>query len=145
MRIAKKSWIEALRRLTGNSLDNIHFNEAVHRWEFTMAGADGRPRPQFWGWYSQPVDPSTGVHPFRELDDHSIKEAFRNLEKTFIGRLGQGNTRSVLLRDFERTRDAKDKHRKGRAFDYADATLDALAHLNTPLRGPRLRDVLVRR
>ena len=43
MRTAKREWIEALRRLTGND-DNIHFNELVHRWEFTLAGADGVPR-----------------------------------------------------------------------------------------------------
>ena len=132
MRTAKHSWVQSLRRLTGNDLDNIHFNEFVHRWEFTLAGADGIPRPQFWAWYDQPKDPVSGLYPFRELDDNSIKVALRNLQETFVGNLNQGNLRSVLLREFERVREAKIKNRSGRAEDYANVTVDALAYINTP-------------
>ncbi len=132
MRIAKHEWVQSLRRLTGNDLDNIHYNELVGRWEFTLAGADGVPRPQFWGWYDQPTDPNTGMHPFRELDDNSIRVALTNLQETFVGNLGQGNLRSVLLRDMEKIRDAKQYDRRQRAEDYANVTVDALAHLNTP-------------
>lgn len=84
MRVPKPEWVKALRDLCGPSAD-LFFNEQVGRWCFMIPGADGVPRAQFWGWFDQPADPATGLHPFRELDDDAMRRALHNLTVSYVG------------------------------------------------------------
>src|SRR5690242_15778613 len=106
MREPKDSWVRALRELPGCSDDTIRWNEAVGRWEFVMRGADGIPRSQFWGDFRRPVDETTGLYPFRDLDDAAMQEAIANLQKTFVGNPydGAGTTRKEVKRRMDANR-----------------------------------------
>lgn len=130
MREPKPQWVEALQRLTGNPTDTIRFNEQVHRWEFIMAGADGRPRGQFWGHFDQPKDQTTGLHPFRELDDDGMREALRNLERTFIGNPydGHGTTTRHVTRMMEYNRDLRHSKYQAAGELFADMWADRIGH-----------------
>ena len=92
MREPKDAWVASLRRLTGNETDDIRWNEAVGRWEFLLMSGDGISRSQFWGHFDIPVDPLSGLHPYRELDDDSMRDALHNLTKTFVGNPLDGHT-----------------------------------------------------
>lgn len=99
MREPKPEWVRALKLACGDDHD-LRWNEGLHRWEFVVPGADGVPRSQFWGRFDQPVDPVTGLHPFRDLDDAGMREAIGNLERTFVGNPfnGAGTTRREVIR-----------------------------------------------
>lgn len=132
MREPKASWVQALRRLTGCETDDIRWNESVGRWEFILAGADGKPRSQFWGWFDQPVDPLTGLHPARELDDHGMREALRNLEKTFVGNPydGAGTPKEEIMRRMKYNKAEGKRRYRQAGEDFADMAAE---------RGHRLR------
>jgi hypothetical protein len=106
MREPKAAWIRALQALPGCADDTIRWNAALGRWEFVMKGADGVPRSQFWGDFRRPVDPVTGLHPFRELDDAAMQEAIANLQKTFVANPhdGAGSTQAEVLRRMDANR-----------------------------------------
>ena len=132
MREAKPQWIAALRALTGVESDTIRWNHCVGRWEFCLRAADGITRSQFWGVFSVPPDPVTGLHPFRDLDDDAMVEALGNLERTFVGNRhdGAGSTRKEVLRR-QRKNEAHQQAQYRRAGElYADMVAD---------RGHRLR------
>lgn len=112
MRHPKPEWVAELKKLCG-PLADIRFNEALYRWEFLIPGADGVPRSQFWGWFNQPADPQTGLHPFRELDDAAMREALHNLTVTFVG-----STEREFWRRHDHNEAIKAKSRKRRAEDY---------------------------
>ena len=126
MRTPRASWVRALRDLTGNESDDIRFNEVLGRWEFITAMADGVPRSQFWGRYDQPVDPLTGLHPYRPLDDHAMREALFNLTKSFVGNPhdGAGTTRKEVARRYQENRARKRQSYKQLGLDYADMVND---------------------
>jgi hypothetical protein len=98
VREPKPAWVAALKAACGSDHD-LRWNEQANRWEFIIPGADGVPRSQFWGRFDLPVDPTTGLHPFRDLDDAGMQEAIANLERTFIGNRfdGEGTTRKAVL------------------------------------------------
>lgn len=83
-RVPKPEWVAGLRELCGSNAD-LFYNEQVGRWCFMIPGADGVPRGQFWGWFDQPQDPATGLHPFRDLDDDAMRIALHNLTVSFVG------------------------------------------------------------
>lgn len=93
MREPRPEWVQALKATCGADHD-LRWNETVSRWEFVIPSADGIPRSQFWGqfWHWKqgkrvPLkpDPVTGLYPFRDLDDHAMREALANLTRTYIG------------------------------------------------------------
>src|SRR5712671_2451509 len=104
----KPEWLVRLREVDPQA--DLRFNYLVGRWEFILSSADGVMRSQFWGrFYTEapdgtrtpvPVDPVTGLAPFRDLDDAAIKEACANLERTFVANRwdGAGTTRREVLR-----------------------------------------------
>lgn len=109
MRVPKPEWIAALRRLEGCADATIRFNEQVWRWEFVLPGADGKPRSQFWGKFTEmrhgrrvpaTPDPESGMYAFRELDDDGMREALANLERTYVANRwdGAGTVRKEVLR-----------------------------------------------
>ncbi len=125
VREPKPSWVRALRTLTGNESDDIRFNEALGRWEFLLMSADGVSRSQFWGRFDQTVDPLSGLHPYRELDDVTMIEALANLEKTFVANPhdGAGTPADEVWRRMEHNADV-DRYRYkqgGEAFAYLAA------------------------
>lgn len=138
MREPRRRWVMALQALTGNEADNIRWNEAVGRWEFLLVGADGVVRSQFWGHFDQPPDPVTGMHPARELDDDSMREALRNLTKTFVGNLHDG-AGSVQEEVYERHK-FNNQHRRNQYLEAGQAFADMTT--DTAGRGRRLRDAL---
>jgi hypothetical protein len=135
VREPKASWVRALRDLTGHETDDIRWNEALGRWEFVMAGADGVPRSQFWGHFDRPVDRVTGMYPARELDDDGMREALANLAKTFVGNPydGAGSTRAEVLRRYKWNKAEGKKRYVQAGQDFADMTLTVGG------RGHRLR------
>ena len=132
MRDVEPRWITALQRLTGCETDTIRWNGLIGRWEFVLAGADGVPRSQFWGWFNKPIDPASGLFPFRDLDDDSVKEALANLEKTFVGNRhdGAGNTKREVKRRYDYNEGLKTKRYQEAGELFADMVYD---------RGHRLR------
>ncbi len=134
-RIAKDAWVSALRRLEGCSDAEILWNEAAHRWEFRLRGADGVFRSQFWGWFSQRIDPTTGLHPFRELDDQAMEEALRNLERTYIANRfdGAGTTDKAVRRNIRFNTEHQRSFYRDAGTLFADMAAD---------RGKRLRGAL---
>lgn len=108
----KAEWVAQLRELCGPSAD-IRFNDALGRWEFLIPSADGVPRSQFWGWFNQPINPTTGLHPFRELDDDGMRVALHNLTVSFVG-----NPRAEMLSRMRYNRDVQEAARRQRAEDY---------------------------
>jgi len=120
MRTPKLAWVLALRRLEGCAAAEIRWNETAGRWEFILAGADGVPRSQFYGWFNRPVDPVTGMYPFRELDDDGMREVLANLERTYVANRhdGAGTPRREVLRRYRFNRDLlQSKYRvAGEAF-----------------------------
>lgn len=135
MRTPKPEWVQALRRLEGCADAEIRFNATAHRWEFVLAGADGIRRSQFWGWFNRPIDPTTGLHPFRELDDQGMLEALANLERTYIANRhdGAGTTRKDVLRRHRFNRDRMQQQYQKAGELFADMAAD---------RGKRLRGAL---
>ncbi len=145
MRIAKHSWVRALRALTGNESDNIRFNEVLWRWEFQLTSADGITRSQFWCQFTNPLtgeriepDPFTGLQPFRELDDLTMVEALANLESTFVGNPhdGAGTTREQVQANIDQNRAEGLRRWKQGGKDFADMTVTVGG------RGARLRGAL---
>lgn len=140
MREPKAEWIVALRALTGQERDTIRFNETLHRWEFQLVGASGAVQSQFWGQFTDPrtgervkPDPDTGMYAFRELDDAGMREALRNLERTFVGNRadGAGTVRKHILNGMRYNRSVYRKHRS----DRADLFVDMVAERQKRLRG----------
>ena len=132
MRQPKKKWVEALRALTGQESDDIRYNEDVSRWEFVLMSGDGIPRSQFWGRFDLPVDPVSGLHPYRSLDDASMLEALHNLQKTFVGNPydGAGSTFKEVSKRLKWNKDESRKRYLQSGMDFADMAAE---------RGHRLR------
>ena len=65
--------------------------------------ADGITRSQFWGHFGQAIDPISGLHPYRELDDVAMLDALDNLERTFVANAfdGAGTTTKEVLQRME--------------------------------------------
>ena len=113
MREPKRTWVRALRALTGFEQDDIRYNETVGRWEFVLTCGDGVPRSQFWCVYKNPLtgepikpDPMTGLQPFRELDDETMRDALTNLESTFVANPfdGAGTTKKEVMKRIRENR-----------------------------------------
>ena len=126
MRTPKSSWVRALRALTGNESDDIRWNEVVGRWEFVLMSADGISRSQFWGYFDQPVEPLTGLHPFRELDDGEMRIALDNLTKSFVANPfdGAGTTKKEVMKRIKENRDEGQRRYKQGGEDFADLVSD---------------------
>ncbi len=142
MRIAKNSWVRALRDLTGNELDNIRFNEVLWRWEFVLMSADGISRSQFWCWFKNPLtgepikpDSLTGLQPFRELDDVTMREALENLTVSFVANTfdGAGTTEKEVLKRMNANHTEGQKRYKAAGEAFVDMTTTVAG------RGARLR------
>jgi hypothetical protein len=129
-RVPKPEWVLALRGLCGAESD-IRFNETVGRWEFLLLEADGIVRSQFWGQFSAPIDPVTGMYPFRELDDAGMREALRNLERTYIGNPydGAGSNRAEVLRRMEFNLGVQQRAFRAAGELYADMWLDRIKRI----------------
>lgn len=125
-----------MRVLTGNELDDIRWNEAVGRWEFMLTSADGIQRSQFWGFFDQPTDTFTGLHPFRELDDDGMRQALSNLECTFVGNAfdGAGTTRKEVAKRIESNRVEGQKRWKQGGLAFADMINDRAKRLRGALQ-----------
>lgn len=143
MREIKPEWVAALRALTGQEGDTIRWNVALQRYEFVLAGADGRPQSQFWGQYHNPLtgerilpDEVTGLYPFRELDDAGMVEALRNLEMTFVANPydGAGTTRKQALTRMRHNRALRKKQLRDAADGWADMMLDRSKRLRGALQ-----------
>lgn len=132
MRTARPEWIIALRRLEGCSAADIRWNDTLGRWEFVLDGADGVPRSQFYGWFNQPVDPVSGLHPFRDLDDAGMREVLASLERTYVGNRhdGAGTTRREVARRYRFNREHMRKQYRAAGEAFADMAAE---------RGHRLR------
>lgn len=133
MREPKASWVQALRALTGFERDDIRYNETLGRWEFVLTSADGVPRSQFWGVYKNPLtgepvtpDPTTGLYPFRELDDEAMRDALKNLEMTFVANPfdGAGTTRKEVAKRIEGNREEGQRRYQQGGVDFADLVND---------------------
>ncbi len=131
MRTPKASWVRALRDLTGNESDDIRFNDMLGRWEFVLAMADNVPRSQFWGWFDKPVDPLTGLHQYRPLDDAAMREALHNLTKSFVGNPhdGAGTTRKEIMKRWKASVEVKRQNYKRIGLDFADMVNDRARRL----------------
>jgi hypothetical protein len=115
MREPKAEWVTALRAECGSQAD-IYWNHLVGRWSFKLPSADGVPREQFWGQFFRPgtterlpLDPVTGLPPFRDLDDDAMREALANLQRSYIGNPfdGAGTTRREVYRRYAENREMK--------------------------------------
>jgi hypothetical protein len=139
MRDPKASWVRALRALTGNEQDDIRFNEVLARWEFMLTSADGVLRSQFWGYFDRPIDPLTGLHPFRELDDAGMVEVLENLKVSFVANPfdGAGTTRKEVQKRMNANHAEGQRRYKQAGEDFVDMTVDVGG------RGSRLRGALV--
>jgi hypothetical protein len=126
VREPKASWVRALRSLTGVETDDIRWNVALARWEFVMKGADGIPRSQFWGDFRHPVDPVTGLFPFRDLDDDGMREALANLTKTFVGNPhdGAGTTRAEVMGRHRRNKTEARRRYMAAGEQFADMAVE---------------------
>ena len=135
-RTPKVSWVRALRALTGNELDDIRFNEALGRWEFLLTSADGVIRSQFWGWFDQPKDPFTGLHPARDLDDDGMRQALTGLECTFVGNAfdGAGTTKKEVQRRIDANHAEGQKRYTQSGEDFADMVNDRAKRLRGALQ-----------
>ncbi len=138
MRSPKPSWVLALRALTGFERDDIRYNETLSRWEFVLTSADGVLRSQFWGVYKNPLtglpvtpDPMTGLHPFRELDDETMRDALTNLESTFVANPfdGAGSTRKEVMKRIMENRIEGQRRYKQGGEDFADMVNDRAKRL----------------
>lgn len=131
----KPEWIAALRELDDKA--DIRWNGMVNRFEFLLSHADGVLRSQFWCDFSKPRDPVTGLQPYRELTDETMREALANLAKTFIGnRYGHGTPyRTAGRAYFENKRLQEERWRK-RGEDFADYLWDHRRQLRDAGAGP---------
>ena len=120
------SWVRALRALTGNESDDIRWNEVVGRWEFVLMSADGISRSQFWGYFDQPIERLTGLHPFRELDDGAMRIALDNLTKSFVANPfdGAGTTKKEVMKRIKVNRDEGQRRYKAAGDGFADLVND---------------------
>jgi len=118
--------------LTANEQDDIRFNEVLGRWEFLLTSGDGVLRSQFWGYFARPIDPLTGLHPFRELDDDGMREALANLQSSFVGNPfdGTGTTRKEVLKRIKNNHDEGQRRYRQCGEDFATMAAE---------RGHRLR------
>lgn len=130
MRVPDPKHVAALKRTCGAECD-LRWNEAVGRFEFLLPGGDGVVRSQFWGQFWRwdhgnrvrlDPDPTTGLHPFRDLDDFAMREALDNLTKTFVGNPydGAGSTQQeVANRIQHNAKVQRDAYQQaGEAFGY---------------------------
>jgi hypothetical protein len=131
----KPEWLAALRAVDDKA--ELRFNHTVNRWEFLLSHADGILRSQFWGDFTKPRDPVTGLHPYRELNDATMREALANLEKTFIGNRYHHGTpwREAGRAYFENKRLQEERWRK-RGEDFADFIWDHRRQLRDAGAGP---------
>lgn len=157
MREPRPEWVAALKATCGAESE-LRWNATVGRWEFLLLSADGLLRSQFWGWFFDPQtgvrlepDPVTGLLPFRDLDDDAMREALRNLERSFIGNRhdGAGTTRREMDNRLRFNRDHLRRKYQLAGEAFADMALErarrirggALIHVpvtigkHTPTRG----------
>ncbi len=150
MRVPKASWVRALRALTGYEQDDIRYNETLSRWEFVLTCGDGVPRSQFWCVYKNPLtgvpiepDPMTGLQPFRELDDDTMREALTNLKSTFVANPfdGAGTPRKEVAKRIEENRvEGQRRYQKG-GYDFADLCNDHALRLRGATSVGTLTDI----
>lgn len=148
MREPRAAWVAALRRLEGCEDATIEWNAVAHRWAFNIRGADGVMRAQMWGRFDLPVDPVTGLHPFRDLDDAAMREAIANLERTFVGNRfdGAGTTRKEVLRRVRFNRDHLQRQYRAAGEAFADMAAERahrlrgapIIHVPVTLTGQRV-------
>lgn len=136
MREPKAAWLAQLRAVDAGA--DLRWNEAVSRWEFILTSADGVPRSQFWCQFDGPRDWATGLQPFRELDDDSMREACANLERTFIGNPfdGAGTTRREAMRRYTHNRDLQAKRFREAGELFAEYVWDHRRQLRDAGAGP---------
>jgi hypothetical protein len=136
--IVKQEWITRLQRLTGCETDTIRWNGTVHRFEFVLRDADNISRSQFWCDFNGERDPVTGMKPYRPLTDSNIDEAFRNLERTFVGNPYDGNgtpAREIGRRYFFNKYLQQERWQK-RAEEFADFVWDHRRQIRDAGAGP---------
>ena len=135
MRQPRPEWVKTIQDLCGAGAD-IRFNEAIHRWEFLIPCGDGVARSQFWGWFNQPIDVTTGLHPFRDLDDDGMRIAIQNLTTSFVGNRhdGAGTPRKEIESRMRFNRDLQESKYKEAGEAFADMAAE---------RGHRIRGALL--
>lgn len=138
MREPRESWVAALRAECGAE-SYIRWNELVGRWAFGLQNADGVVREQFFGWFTNPqtgeripADDTTGLPPFRDLDDAAMAEVLGNLQRTFVGNPydGAGTPRREILRRQQYNKDLRQKKYRELGDNFADRAAE---------RGRRMR------
>jgi len=132
----KPEWVAALRALDDKA--DLRFNYEAGRWEFLLSSADGVIRSQFWCDFSQPKDPVTGLAPYRELNDDTMREALANLERTFIGNPfnGAGTTKREVLRRYRFNRELQARRYRERGEAIADFVWDHRRQIRDAGAGP---------
>lgn len=128
-RVADPTLVAELRRRFSDVQD-LRWNDAVHRWELISLSAAMKPVSQFWGWYHDPVsgvriepDPVTGLVPFRDLvAAHDQQALLANLEQGFrFKRGGDGQTwRQFLSTRLAWNAEAKRNRLKKRSETFAE-------------------------
>lgn len=116
----KAEWVQALRAIDDKAF--LRWNDSVGRYEFGLSHADGIVRSQFWCDFSGPRNPVTGLQPFRDLNDDTMREALDNLQKTFVGNPydGAGTVQKDVKRRYWENEDIKAKRWKDRGTEYAE-------------------------
>jgi hypothetical protein len=132
----KPEWVRALRAVDDKA--ELRFNHTVNRWEFRLSHADGVLRSQFWGDFSQPKDPVTGLHPYRALTDDTMREALANLEKTFVGNPydGHGTVQRAVGRAYFFNKRLQEQRYRQRGQEIADYFWDHRRQIRDAGAGP---------
>jgi hypothetical protein len=122
VRVAPAAFVADLKARWPDFRD-VRWNDAVSRWEFVFASAAGQPVSQFYGWdrnpmtgADMPIDPITGLTPFRDLDVAAQHEIIAHGEATYLGnRVDQDHTWRNRTKRIKAYNDAL--HRKHRRED----------------------------
>jgi hypothetical protein len=132
----KPEWLAALRALDDKA--DLKFNYVVNRWQFDLSHADGVLRSQFWGDFSKPRDPVTGLHPYRELTDDTMREAITNLERTFVGNPydGHGTVQRQAGRAYFANKRLQEARWQKRGEDFANYLWDHRRQIRDAGTGP---------
>lgn len=131
----KSEWVAALRQIDDKA--NIRWNGLVNRFEFQLSHADGVLRSQFFCDFTKPKDPETGLQPYRELNDETMREALANLEKTFIGnRYHHGTPWREAGRAYFENKRIQEERWRARGQDFADYLWDHRRQLRDGGAGP---------
>ena len=128
-RIPPAEFVAQMKREFPDFVD-VRFNDALSRWEFVFLSVAGREVSQFYGWDRNPLtgkaleaDPTSGLLPFRDLDQQAQLEIIDSCKRTYIGNRydGAADWKGHIKTRRDHNDAVRRRSARNRAEDYAYA------------------------